>query len=497
MSGWAGGYVADVEYVPGYYRQQSPPHLALACLLGGVAVGFPAEDAHYLELGCGHGVGALLLAAANPSWRVTAVDYNPAHVASARALAHAAGITNATFLEADLATLAGSEAARAIPAADVVSLHGVWSWVSPEVQAGITRLLAAVVAPGGLVHVSYNALPGWQGAIGLQRVVLEAGQRAGGRSDRMAVAGLELVRELHALEASQVRTGTLAEALIERIGAASPRYLAHEFMNAHWQPCFHADVAAALAGAKLDWVASANLLESFNELSFGAEQRAILDRYDDPLMRELLKDSFVPRHLRHDLFVRGARRLPDAARDAALSEVVLALTVPPAKFDYTMHVPVGQAEMGPTFRPVVAALAEGPARVGALLAGQDGQGNPAELAGVLVGSNQAIPVARPGAPPSPGALRLNAVLGRQVNSIADPGNSTGLASARLGAAMAAHPIEQFVCARVLAGEGADELGTWAAALSDGLDEEQCDKLRAALLRTWEERVPVMRALGAL
>ena len=38
MSGWGGGYVTDITYMTGYYRQQSPSIIALACLLGGVAV---------------------------------------------------------------------------------------------------------------------------------------------------------------------------------------------------------------------------------------------------------------------------------------------------------------------------------------------------------------------------------------------------------------------------------------------------------------------------
>ncbi len=53
---------------------------------------------------------------------------------------------------------------------------------------------------------------------------------------------------------------------MDRLAEAAPGYLAHEYMNAHWSPCFHADVAAALADAKLDWAGSANLLESFPDL---------------------------------------------------------------------------------------------------------------------------------------------------------------------------------------------------------------------------------------
>ena len=114
MSGWGSGYVTDIAYMTGYYRQQSPSVMALACLLGGVASPMPGPDdpVSYLELGCGQGFGALILAASNPHWTVTAIDFNPAHVAAARAWAAQAGLDNIRFLEADLATLAEDAVVR-------------------------------------------------------------------------------------------------------------------------------------------------------------------------------------------------------------------------------------------------------------------------------------------------------------------------------------------------------------------------------------------------
>ena len=103
MIGWGSGYVTDVTYMPGYYRQQSPQIMALACLLGGVAAPMPGPDdaVSYLELGCGQGFGAMLLAASNPNWRITAIDFNPAHIATARAWAAEAALDNVSFIEAD------------------------------------------------------------------------------------------------------------------------------------------------------------------------------------------------------------------------------------------------------------------------------------------------------------------------------------------------------------------------------------------------------------
>src|SRR5262245_36527024 len=136
---WTSGYVADIPYLEGFYIQQSPSHMILACLLGNVAVDLPepGDDACYLELGCGAGIGALLIAAANPGWKVFAVDYNPAHIAIGTGLARSARLDNIRFIEADLAQFAGSAEASTIPPADFVSMHGLWSWVGPDVRAGI------------------------------------------------------------------------------------------------------------------------------------------------------------------------------------------------------------------------------------------------------------------------------------------------------------------------------------------------------------------------
>ena len=64
--------------------------------------------------------------------------------------------TNIEFIEADIATLDPDT----LPEVDVASAHGLWSWVSDEVRAGIVRLLGRRLRPGGALHLSYNALPG-------------------------------------------------------------------------------------------------------------------------------------------------------------------------------------------------------------------------------------------------------------------------------------------------------------------------------------------------
>lgn len=499
MSTWGGGYVTDIPYTTGWYRQQSPTIIALSCLLGGVASPMPGADdpLNYLELGCGHGFGAMILAASNPAWCVTAVDYNPAHIAAAREWAAEAGLTNITFLEADLTTLAEDATAQSIPQADFVSMHGLWSWVPPAVQAGVVRLLRDKVRPGGAVHVSYNALPAWGSAVGMGRLLRMVGRQHAGRSDRQADEGFKFIREMLAADALQLQRSEIVRMLMEKLKELPGIYLAHEYMNDFWAPCFMADVAQALSAAKLEWVASANLIENFPELTLTEEHRALVNRFDDPMVRELIKDHCIDRLLRHDIFVRGARRISPYQRDAALMDLSINLSIRPQDLPLEAEMPVGRATLNPKFyRPIVEALTDGPRRIGELLQLPEVEGkrdNPAELVGILIGSQVAEPVLRPDAPPSPVAQRFNRVSARRLMQTDPMGRPMGVASQRLGLAAPASVLDMVVLDRMLSGDrSVDDILNYFKQ-TDGVTDET--RLREVLTACVENRLPRLRAAG--
>jgi SAM-dependent methyltransferase len=498
---WGAGYVTDIAYIPGYYPNQSPLHLHLACLLGGVSgIDITPDTAlSYLELGCGHGFGALVLAASNPVWQVTGIDFNPAHIAAARELAAEAGIGNATFIEADLASLAGGPLSRDIPVVDVATMHGLWSWVADPVREGIVALLDSKVRPGGVVQMSYNALPGWQSAMGMQRLLREAGQRLATRSDRQAEAGAETVRALAAANAGHLRGGAFLQSLVERLGAHNRAYLAHEYMTTAWRPCFHADVVAALAGAKLDWVASAQLIENFTTLMLGDEALKILGRFDDAIMRELVKDMCLNRPLRQDVFVRGARRLSNGERDAVLSEVMLALLCPPDKFEWEFEVPTGKADLDRSFfGPIVEALGEAPRRVRDLLdlPKLQRRGSPGEVIGMLVGTQQVTRILAPATEPDARVRRLNEAAARRFVRIDNLSNSAALATSGTGAPLSCPMLDLFVASK-LQGSPAPDAAAWANALGADRPEAERHRLQTFINRLMNERAPIWRRLGAL
>jgi tRNA G46 methylase TrmB len=108
VTDWTHGYNIEQGYTYGVYRELAPDWMDVCAMLAGFAV--PSEGAQgqlrYLELGCGQGFGLALIASAYPQIEFVGVDFSPEHIAHARGLAHAAGLDNVRFVEADFLDLA-------------------------------------------------------------------------------------------------------------------------------------------------------------------------------------------------------------------------------------------------------------------------------------------------------------------------------------------------------------------------------------------------------
>lgn len=327
---WSDGYVVDAEYTTGFFRKQSPAHLSVTCVLNGFEPVRLDQPFTYFELGCGQGFTANILAASNPLGRFYAADFLPSHVAAAQQLASDARLDNLTVLENSFADLA--EGRVVVPPLDFITLHGVYSWVTPENRRHLVNFMARHLKPGGVVYVTYNAMPGWAAAAPLQRLVREhADQNPGARETQVRQAGgfVERMVELKAEYFSANATpGSILQKRLESWRTERPTYLAHEYMNRCWEALYHADVARDFAAAKLDYVGSADYCRSFLFQCLTPAQRDLVAGVSDPAWRETVLDYLQNTAFRSDVFVRGARRISPLRRTECLQQIGLALTVP-------------------------------------------------------------------------------------------------------------------------------------------------------------------------
>ena len=458
MSDWSAGYVTDIEYLPGFYREQAPALLDLVCLLNRLEPPDRSGKIRYCELGCGQGVTALLLAAANPEIDVWGVDFHPAHIARGRALAAAAQLDNVQLIERSFADLAGA-GSRDLPDFDYITMHGVYSWISEENRRAIVRFIAERLKPGGLVYVSYNCMPGWMVGLPLQKLLSSYARSVAGGSDRTIAQAIAFLRRMQEAGARPFADAEIVERLEKELARGQEAYLAHEYLNENWTPMYHMDVARDLAAAKLVYAGSATVLENFPDLALTPPQRQLLDNVVEPAFRETLKDYFMARSFRRDVFLRGARRMSAAAQAAALREIRMALAVPPAALRRQIEVPIGEAKLEERlYGPVFAKLAQRPSTVGELLDLPEVKGistaTPAELTGMLYGSWQALPLRRAvDAATQRGVLRLNSVMTQR--AIADGKTSSPVAAAATGSGLHLGFFEVLAYERLAAGAPAD------------------------------------------
>jgi hypothetical protein len=146
----------------------------------------------------------------------------------------------------------------------------------------------------------------------------------------------------------------------------------------------------------------------------------------------------------------------------------------------------------------VAALGEGPRRVRDLLALSDlpRRDNPGELIGVLVGTNQAMPVLAPAREPDAVVRRFNSVAARHFVRPDNLNTGMALASSGSGAPLPAPMLDLFVAARLQEG-GHPDPGGWAGMLGSGQSVAERQRLAQFIERLIAERMPLWRQLGCL
>jgi SAM-dependent methyltransferase len=225
MADWGAGYVTDTAYVHDFCRVQTPAILSLAALSRNVAAaGSRGEPLRYCDLGCGQGLTANLVAAANPRAEVFAADFNPTHIAGARALAEAAGLGNVRFREASFDELAQD---ATLPDFDIICLHGVYSWVSPENRRAVVGLVRRRLKSGGMLYISYDAMPGWAGIAPLRRLLAQQHAASGGASQAGLAQALAFADKLRELGALFYRMYPYVAVQLDRLKKLPPSYLAH------------------------------------------------------------------------------------------------------------------------------------------------------------------------------------------------------------------------------------------------------------------------------
>lgn len=449
------GYVVDVPYIESVSADICPAWLSMISVLNGQPP-LPDRPLVWSELGSGSGLAACVVGATNAEITVWGCDVNPAHVERSREIALRAGLPNCAF---DLASFA--EVARdphVGPAeVDVVVVHGVFSWVSPENQRHIAEFVRRRLRPGGLVYVSYEVPTGWAATV----PVAEALRLL---SDADPRPSPEAIGDAHDRLTRIARAGApwfpmppMEQHRFDDLTAADPRYSVHEYLGAHFAPVMFDEVVATMDLAGCSHVGSIETTDHRPGWWAPPDLLEVVTGTDDLVLREMMRDVATQRSLRRSIFRRGLAPVThfDRTRWAAgLSVVGLGKDLSDGA---TVPVPVGQVSLDLDYhRPLVASLLEAPLDVGrvmSLLPTVDADDALTALA-VLVAGGYAFPEAHRSPPTDVvgASMRLNRLLIEENLRGAD---HSFLAAPTIGSAVSADYVEMLVIGALWAGAVAD------------------------------------------
>lgn len=358
------GYDVSIGYTANFFPQMAPHWLDFCIRAQGFDRQQTSPSYRYLDLGCGQGFHLCLLAAANPQAEFVGIDFDAAHIAHAQELADTGGLTNARFIRADFLDLA-TDWPKELGSFDYMVLQGIVSWVSPELRAAVFGCVTRASKEGTVAFFGYNSPPGWLSSIPFQHVTNQFGKD---RDPQAAIQGaIALFRRISATK------GPLSERMphfkthLEVIAAQSTNYLAHELLTDNWQPLWHSQVAGQLRSAGFTYVGSASAAEALLPDALPPDLAAIVRQYDGSL-REDVQDIVTMRTFRRDIFARDARRAEHGV-DANADVPIYLMSAPPEGAPVEFQTSFGGLGVPyPAVADIVAALADGPKPLAALMA---------------------------------------------------------------------------------------------------------------------------------
>ncbi len=305
------GYRTEEPYPRRFHRALNPRHMALALAAQGLVAPDFDKPYSYMELGFGQGVSLVLLAAANPHAQFYGIDLLAEHVAHARGLADAAGLTNLHVHQMSFSDVDHQK----WPHFDVIAAHGVWSWITAPLRAEVLRFVDGHLNPGGLFYLSYNAMPGWAAMEPVRALMKRVFDATPGTLDVRVKAALQHARALEDSQALFFRANPSLSFRLKHLESQSTTYMAHEYFNEAWKPFQFDEVADSALTVGLTFAASATLEDNVKDLTVRAEARPLYDAAKSMREREVLKDFLLNKQFRRDLYVRAPRVLDDGELD--------------------------------------------------------------------------------------------------------------------------------------------------------------------------------------
>ncbi|MGE4592457.1 methyltransferase regulatory domain-containing protein [Alcaligenes sp.] len=304
-------------YTSNPFSYTAPAHLRAAAFLYGIQT-VPLQNARVLELGCAAGGNLIPFAILYPQAQIVGVDLSSVQINQGQDLLKHMGIENV-----QLHAISISDITPEFGQFDYIIVHGVFSWVPPEVRQDILRVCRENLSPEGLAYISYNTYPGWKaGEIVRDAMLLHSHFVGDEQKVESARAMLTLLSDGLAV-GNSLRPSLLNA--VQQLRSHTDYYIAHEYLETFNSPCYFVEFADIVSQAGLTHVGDAEPRVECSQV-FGLNvqlNHSLIAFGQNRLMRQQYLDFAVGRNFRKSMVVHAAREgeifsAPDLSRLSGL-----------------------------------------------------------------------------------------------------------------------------------------------------------------------------------
>jgi methyltransferase-like protein/SAM-dependent methyltransferase len=275
----------EIPYESRPLPQSHPDRLATLGRLFGISPA-PVTRCRVLELGCASGGNLIPMAYHLPESEFVGVDLSGRQVATGHEAIEDLGLKNIRIEHASI-----MDVNRSWRTFDYIICHGVYSWVSDEVQDKILAIASENLAPHGIAYVSYNTYPGWHMREMIRHMMLYHANQFQETQERIDQARA-LVDFLAESVPEEDPYGLLLQIELSNIRRSSDSYLFHDHMEVVNAPVYFYQFVERAQRQGLQYLSEANFATVLTS-GFPDEVAETLDRISDDLIRNEQYMDFV------------------------------------------------------------------------------------------------------------------------------------------------------------------------------------------------------------
>lgn len=279
------------------------------------------ETASVLELGCASGENLFPFAANYPNAKIVGVDYSSKQIEAAKKQAKELGLKNIEFK-----CMSFADIDKKFGKFDYIIAHGVFSWVTPELQDKLIEICSQNLTAEGLAYISYNTLPGWNMIKSLREMMLYHIQGFATPQEKVNQAKLLLEFVLESVKGSDSAYEKVIASELSLLSSTNAAYFAHDHLEDQNNPVYFHEFMQKAFKNKLQFLGEARVSSMYvGNLPAKAQEK--LAEITDIYRMEQYKDFITNRRFRETILCHQDVKINRSIEPKDINKFAMVLNV--------------------------------------------------------------------------------------------------------------------------------------------------------------------------